>query len=119
MVGLAGVFVDEVEELVVHCLLLFWRACTDGLRGAVGEVVAHERARDGAQGLLHGRDLCDDVGAVAVVFDHAVEAADLTFYETKTAEIRGLDFGIDSRGFAFKDFMSATVVALVAVSGTL
>jgi hypothetical protein len=64
-------------------------------------MVAHERAGDGAESLLDGGDLRDDVGAVAVVFDHAVEAANLAFDKTEAAEVRGFDPGVDANCFAF------------------
>lgn len=96
----AGVFIDEIEKLVIHGLLLPWRAGADGLSGAVREVVAHQRARDGAQGLLYGRDLRDDVSAVAVFFDHAVQAADLALDQPQAAQVGGLDLRIDACGLS-------------------
>jgi hypothetical protein len=98
--GLAGVFVDEVEEFGVHGLLFIGRAGADGLGGAVGEVIAHQSSGYGAERLLHGGELGDDVGAVAVFFDHAMQAADLAFDEAEATEIGGFDLRVDGYSLA-------------------
>jgi len=52
---------------------------TDGLGGAVLQVVPEQKTGRGAQRLLHRGDLDDDVGAVALVLDHFFDPADLSF----------------------------------------
>ena len=49
---LAGVLVNEIEELVVHRLGLCRSAFGDGLRRTVFQVVAHQSPADRAEGLL-------------------------------------------------------------------
>jgi len=48
-----------------------------GAEDAVLRVIVEEPERDLVERGLHGRDLRQDVDAVAVVLDHALDAADL------------------------------------------
>jgi len=66
---------DGGEQLIGLVLLLF--AFGDAYAGA--GVVIEQAQRDFVQGGLDGTDLCEDVDAVAVVFDHALHAAHLAF----------------------------------------
>src|SRR6185437_9823034 len=68
--------------------------------GAVREVIAHQRSGDGAQRLLGRGDLRKNVRAVTVVLDHALKTANLAFNSAEPAQIRSLDLGIDTDGFA-------------------
>src|SRR5713101_4395117 len=71
---LAQMRVNQFEQLVVHRLGFLLPAAAQGFRGAMAEVIAHEVARDTAQRFLHTGDLGDNVRAVAVVFDHFLQA---------------------------------------------
>src|SRR5258708_2262900 len=92
--------VNQFEQLVVHRLGFSLPAAAQGFRGAMAEVTAHEVAPDTAQRFLHTGDLGDDVRAVAVVFDHFLQAADLAFDAAKPVTIGSFDFRIDGRCFA-------------------
>lgn len=93
--------VDEFKQFVVHGFGARGIAGANGLRSAMAKMVAHEGASDGAESLLYRGNLDEDVGTVAVVGDHAFEAADLSFDATEALAIGGFDFGIDGDGFAF------------------
>src|SRR5258708_5718628 len=60
------------------------------------QVIAHQVARDAAQRFLHAGDLRDDVRAIAIVFHHFLEAADLAFDATQAMAIGRLDFRVNS-----------------------
>ena len=75
--------IDQVEQLVVHNSRLFWRAARDCLGRAMREVISHQRPPDRPQSFLCRRDLNHDVGAIAVFFDHLLNAADLPFDASK------------------------------------
>ena len=38
----AGILVDHLQQLVIHCLLLLYRSAADGMGGAVRQVIAHQ-----------------------------------------------------------------------------
>src|SRR6476661_4330288 len=87
--------VDHLDQLVVRGLGGVAVARADGLGGAVFEVVAHQLAADRAQGLLDGGDLGQDVGAVAVLLDHLLEAAHLPLDPPQALLVAVIDPGID------------------------
>src|SRR5260221_5628696 len=60
------------------------------------QVIAHEVARDAEQRFLQAGDLRDDVRAIAIVFHHFLEAADLAFDATQAMAIGRLDFRVNS-----------------------
>ncbi len=74
---LPDVAVHQVHELVAHGIGRFVPR-TNGGDGTVLEVIAEQFAADGAQGLVHGGDLREDLGAGALLVHHAVQAAYLT-----------------------------------------
>jgi hypothetical protein len=41
------------------------------------QMITHKGAADSSQGFLHGRDLDEDIRAVAILFDHLLEASNL------------------------------------------
>lgn len=90
------------------------------MAGAVREMIAHERTGYGAQRFLRGRDLHEDVGAVAVFFNHAVDAAYLAFNAAEAAEIGGFDFRVDTDCLASGDraFASAEGFMLSCCHGS-
>ena len=96
----AQVSVDGFEEFVEHGFGLCFLAATQGFGGAVVEVIAHQVTSNSAERLLHAGDLSDDVGAVAIFFDHFLKAADLAFDAAEALQVGGFQFGIDGDGFA-------------------
>ena len=64
------------------------------------QVVAHQVSGYAAEGFLDAGDLRDDVGAVAIVFDHFLEAADLAFDAAEAVAIGVFQPGIDSNCLA-------------------
>jgi len=91
--------VDHFQQLVVHSFGFFFFVAAHGFRGAVVQMIAHQVSGDAAQGFLDAGDLGDDVGAVAVVFDHFLEAADLAFDAAQAVAIGFLELRIDTSGF--------------------
>jgi hypothetical protein len=64
------------------------------------QVIAHQVAGDSAERFLDTGDLRDDVGAVAIVFDHLLQAANLAFDAAQALEVSGFQLRIDTDGFA-------------------
>jgi len=48
----ASIFVDHLQQLVIHCLPLFRRPGTNGVGSTVREVIAHECSSDGSERFL-------------------------------------------------------------------
>ena len=65
----------------------FGAALLDGLRHAVAEVIFDQAEGDGLQRPGHGRDLGQDVDAVGVVLDHALEPAHLALDAAQPLEV--------------------------------
>ena len=63
-------------------------------------MVSHELTARAAKGLLHRRDLQQNVGAVAFRLDHILQAAHLALDARETFEHGSLDRRIDSGRFA-------------------
>src|SRR5882757_8125597 len=63
----------------------------DRVLDAMGDMVAQDFLLDPAQRRPRRRDLGDDVDAVAIVLDHAGEAADLALYPVQPFQNGGLD----------------------------
>lgn len=61
---------------------------------AVTDMIAEKLILDAAQRRADGGDLRDDVDAVAVVLDHAAEAADLSFDPGQSFQARALCAGL-------------------------
>ena len=57
----------------------------------MAEMVAHQLTADRTQRLLHRRELRDDVGAVAVLFNHPLQSSHLPFDAAETRQVAGLD----------------------------
>jgi hypothetical protein len=62
-------------------------------------MVSHQLTPDSAQRFLNGRDLGKDVGAVPVLVDHALEAANLPFYAAQSLHISGFCLRVDGYRF--------------------
>src|SRR6266404_1394683 len=65
--------------------------------------------RDAAMPVLLPGDLRDDVGAVAIVFHHFLQSANLTFDAAKAMPIGGFNFGIDAGGFASRMHVASAI----------
>jgi hypothetical protein len=86
-------------------------AAAQSFGGAVMEVIAHQVSRDTTQRFLHAGYLHDDVGAVAVVFHHFLQSADLPLDAAKAMPIDCFDFRIDSGSFAPNMYVTSAVRA--------
>src|SRR5215469_4203804 len=75
----ARVLVNHFEQLIVHILLFVLRTALDRMRHAVLKMIAHQGTRNGAESLVRGRKLCEDVHTVAILFHHPLYAPKLTF----------------------------------------
>src|SRR5256885_6949326 len=62
-------------------------------------MIAQELAAHAAERLLHGRDLHEDVRAVALLLDHLLQPAHLSFDATEALLISFLDLRIDRHRF--------------------
>ncbi len=82
------------------------------------EMVAHQVAGDAAEGFLDAGDLRDDVGAVAILFDHFLEAAHLAFDTAEALEISVFQLRIDGDGFAALGCDGAGAVGRCGVLGS-
>jgi hypothetical protein len=105
----AQVRVDQFEQLVVHRLRFLFFPATQSFGGAMMQVIAHQISRDATQGFLHAGDLRDDVGAIAVVFHHFLQSANLAFDAAKAMAIGGFNFGIDSGGSASRMYVASAI----------
>ncbi len=59
------------------------------------QMIAHQVSRYAAERFLDTGYLGDDVGAVAIVFDHLLQTADLTFDSAETVAVGFFQFRID------------------------
>ena len=75
----AGVLVDNIQQFVIHRLPVLRRAGVEHMGGAVRKMIARQGAGNGAQRLLRRGDLSENVRAVAIVLNHALDSANLTF----------------------------------------
>ncbi len=66
----------------------------EGMRDAVLEMVAERRLLDLIEGGTHGADLRQHVDAVAILLDHARDAAHLALDATEARELRFLEFPV-------------------------
>lgn len=87
--------VHHFYELVIHRLRVFV-ARSDRVGCAMFEVIAHELARHAPQRLVYRRHLREDVGTIAILFDHLLEAAHLPFDPPQSLEIAAFDVRVDT-----------------------
>jgi len=92
-------FEGDIEQLVIHSVCLR-PALLDGVGGAMLQVVAKELAGDGAQGLLHGGDLHEDVGAVTVALHHLLQASYLALNAAQALQVPRLGARLDGDSFS-------------------
>jgi hypothetical protein len=77
------------------------------------QMIAHQVSTYATERFLDAGYLHQDVGAVAVVFDHFLQAADLAFDSTKAVAIGLFEAGIDVYCFAwFAGYGTSTVSGL-------
>ena len=91
--------VNQTEQFVVHGVGFFFFGGAQSFGGAMMKMILHEIAGHSAQRFLHGGDLHDDVGAVAIVRHHFLQAAHLSFDAAETLLIAVFERWIDSNGF--------------------
>ena len=101
--------VNQPQQFVVHGVGLFFSGRPQRLTRAVMQVILHQVARDAAQRLLHRGDLGDDVGAVAVILDHFLQAADLPFDAAQPLPIAFLERLIDRQRFVAGAHLASAV----------
>lgn len=94
---LPKVGVDGFQQLVVHLFRRFLIGTAKCLRGTMPQMVAHQISGDAAQGFLNASDLHDDVRAIAVVFQHSLEPANLSFDAPQPFAIGDLQLRVDAR----------------------
>jgi hypothetical protein len=85
---------EEVEQLAIHGVGLL-RRMLDRVGGAMAQMVLKQPTRHFAQGLMHGRNLYENVGAIAIFFNHSLKSSNLAFDSAKTIQIGSFDLGID------------------------
>jgi hypothetical protein len=66
---------------------------------AVSEVITHQGSGNGPERLLHRRHLCENVCAIAILFNHAMKAANLTFDTSQTSQIRRFNVSVNANRF--------------------
>src|SRR5215469_18441956 len=71
-------------------------------------MVFHQIAGQAPERFLHRSNLDDNVGAIALLFDHTLEPTNLTFNPPQSLQICGLKFWVDSGGFATIDGAACT-----------
>ena len=105
-------FVNQVEKFVVGALSAI-RTFFDGVCGAVHQVVAHKVTAGAAEGFLYGRYLHQNVGTIALIFHHFLDAANLAGDACEAAQGGGLDFRINFDGLAFISAGAVRILLLV------
>jgi hypothetical protein len=80
-------------------------------------VIAQQFAADGAESLLHGGKLDEDVGAVPLTVDHPLQAAHLTLDAPQPIEVARLDIGIDRKRETALTRVRSTPAAGMNLSG--
>src|SRR5262245_51092866 len=98
--SLTRMFIDELQELVIHRPGLFRGAVPHRLCRAVFEVIAHQGTSDASERLLHRRDLDHDVCAVAVRFHHLLEPPNLAFNPAQPLQVRRLQSRVHAHGLS-------------------
>ena len=98
---LAGVLVDYLKQFVVHRLPVFLRTVTDRVGSAMSEMIPHEGSGDGSERFLHRGNLSENVGTIAVLLDHTLQPANLTFNTAQAAQVGAFDLIINGDRLAF------------------
>jgi hypothetical protein len=98
--ALAQMRVDHFQQFVVHGFGLFFLVAAQGFGGAMVHMIAHQVSGHAAKRFLNAGDLRDDVGAIAIAFDHFLQAANLTFDATEAVAIGVFELRIDASSLA-------------------
>src|SRR5215813_4388895 len=106
-VALAVRAADHIHQFRDLLPLIGLVTAGDGMLDAMGDMVAQHLLLDAAERGAHGRDLRDDVDAVAVLVDHFRQAANLALDPAEALLNRCLDVFshvayIPLRGIGFK-----------------
>jgi hypothetical protein len=91
--------IDQTEQFVVHGVGFFFFGGAQGFGSAMLKMIFHQIAGHSAQRFLYRGDLHDDVGAVAIVAYHFLQAAYLAFNAAETLLIALFERGVDGNGF--------------------
>src|SRR5207247_5743012 len=67
---------------------------------AMLEMISHQLLPHPAQCLLNGRDLGEDVSALAIVVHHLLQPANLALDATKSRQVPCFQLGIDGKRFS-------------------
>jgi hypothetical protein len=116
------VAIEEFNKFVELLVRLFGIAGLDGVGDAMVQVIAQQNLADATQSLLDGGNLGEDVGAVAVLPDHALEAADLAFNPAQALDQGCLHFGVSvhelylERNAASRRLLVTTLTELSAMA---
>jgi hypothetical protein len=84
----------DVHELGDHPALPCAVATVDRMLDAMGNVIAKDLLLDPPKGRTRRRNLCDDVDAIAVLIDHAREAANLSLDPFEASQARRLGLNL-------------------------
>src|SRR5712671_6488964 len=76
----------QIQQFFIHRFGTPRQRVADRLRGAMTQMIAHQRASYRAQGFLYGRNLHQNIGAIAVFADEALQAADLSLDPPQTLQ---------------------------------
>jgi len=100
--------VDQLQQLVVLGFRFDFCTFPYRLRDAMAEVIPHQTLTHGAKSFLDRGKLDENVGAIAVFLDHALQAADLAFNAPQPVKIRPFDFGINAGSLLWSQLRFAT-----------
>jgi hypothetical protein len=89
-------FGEEVRQLVVHFFAAAGVAGADRVSCTELQVVSQQETSGGAERLMDGRNLHEDIGAVALVLDHLLEAANLSFDPFQPEDSLPFQLSVDS-----------------------
>src|SRR6202035_4954780 len=70
------------------------------MSSAMSQVIAHQPSGYRSQRLLRRRDLSQNVGTVAIPFNHTLQTANLALDTTQPPQVRSLDLRGDADSFA-------------------
>src|SRR5207247_6394765 len=90
----AGGALHGLEQFVGLRLRLTLVARSESAGDAVFDVLVEDLERERLERRIHSRDLGEDVDAVAVVLDHPLDPADLSFDPVQALDERALVFRV-------------------------
>ena len=90
---------DEFNKLIIDGLGLF-AVGAGSMTDAVAKMIAHQLPPHRAERFVYRCDLGEDLRAVAILFNHARQAANLSLDAFEAREVGGLDLWIDPMSLA-------------------